>query len=98
MLGAPVAVSLLAPSPVRSAIFGSPFGSQAHPATEQFVEALRKMIAGHGMDPESLASTVFETIARGEYWIFPQPGAIEPMLERRRRMILERRSPGFSLG
>lgn len=98
MLGAPVAVSLLAPGPVRSAIFDSPFGSHIHPATEKFVEALRTMIAEQGMDPEPFAAAVFDTIARGDYWIFPQPEAIDPMLERRTRMILERRDPDFSLG
>lgn len=98
MLGAPVAVSLLAPGPVRSAIFDDPFGGKIHPATEQFVAALRSMIAEHGMDPEPFAAAVFDTIARGDYWIFPQPEAIDPMLEQRTRMILDRRDPAFSLG
>lgn len=98
MLGARVSVSLLAPGPVRSAIFDSSFGSSVHPATERFVEAVRAMIAEHGMDPEPFAAAVFDTIARGEYWIFPQPETIDPMLERRTRMILDRCDPEFSLG
>jgi NAD(P)-dependent dehydrogenase (short-subunit alcohol dehydrogenase family) len=99
MLGAPVGVSLLAPGPVRSAIFDDPFASTTiHPATEGFVNTLRAMIAEHGMDPEPFAAAVFDTIARGDYWIFPQPEAIDPMLERRTRMILDRSEPDFSLG
>lgn len=98
MLGAPVDVSLLAPGPVRSAIFDDPFGGAIHPATEQFVQTLRGMIAEYGMDPEPFAAAVFDSIGRGEYWIFPQPEAINPMLERRTRMILDRREPDFSLG
>jgi NAD(P)-dependent dehydrogenase (short-subunit alcohol dehydrogenase family) len=99
MLGAPVAVSLLAPGPVRSAIFEDPFGGkEIHPATEQFVTTLRNMISEHGMDPEPFAAAVFDAIARGDYWIVPQPEALDPMLERRTRMILDREQPNFSLG
>jgi NAD(P)-dependent dehydrogenase (short-subunit alcohol dehydrogenase family) len=99
MLGAPVAVSLLAPGPVRSAIFDDPFGGKTiHPATEKFVTMLRNMIAEHGMDPEPFAAAVFDAIARGDYWIIPQPEALDPMLERRHRMILDRTQPDFSLG
>jgi NAD(P)-dependent dehydrogenase (short-subunit alcohol dehydrogenase family) len=98
MLSAPIAVSLLAPGPVRSAIFDDPFGAVVHPATAEFVAYLRGMIAEHGMDPEPFAAAVFDAIGRGEYWIFPQPEAIDPMLERRTKMILERATPDFRLG
>lgn len=99
MLGAPIAVSLLAPGPVRSAIFDDPFGGKAiHPATRKFVDTLRAMIGEQGMDAEPFAATVFDAIARGEYWIVPQPDALDPMLERRHRMIRDRASPDFSLG
>lgn len=99
MLGAPIAVSLLAPGPVRSAIFDDPFGGSAiSPATEQFVTMLRAMIAEHGMDPEPFAAAVFDAITRGDYWIVPQPEALDPMLERRHQMIRDRTPPDFSLG
>jgi NAD(P)-dependent dehydrogenase (short-subunit alcohol dehydrogenase family) len=99
MIGAPIAVSLLAPGPVRSAIFDDPFGGTAiHPATTQFVDTLRDMIATHGMDPQPFAAAVFDAIARGDYWIVPQPEALDPMLERRHRMIMDRTQPDFSLG
>jgi NAD(P)-dependent dehydrogenase (short-subunit alcohol dehydrogenase family) len=98
MIGAPIAVSLLAPGPVRSAIFDDPFGTTAtHSATAQFVDALRGMISAHGMDPEPFAAAVFDAIARGDYWIVPQPEALDPMLERRHRMIIDRTEPSFAL-
>jgi NAD(P)-dependent dehydrogenase (short-subunit alcohol dehydrogenase family) len=95
MLKAPIAVSLLAPGPVRSAIFDDPFGGEIHPATESFVEALRSMIGQYGMDPEPFAAAVFDAIDRGDYWIVPQPEALDPMLERRHVMIAQRAQPSF---
>ncbi|MGF7149150.1 NAD(P)-dependent dehydrogenase (short-subunit alcohol dehydrogenase family) [Sphingomonas zeicaulis] len=96
MLKAPVAVSLLAPGPVRSAIFDDPFGGEIHPATKSFVDMLRGMIGQHGMDPQPFAEAVFDAIGRGEYWIVPQPEALDPMLEQRHKMILDRTEPRFA--
>lgn len=95
MLGASIAVSLLAPGPVRSAIFDDPFSGEIHPATAQFVEALRAMIGQYGLDPEPFAERVFDAIGRGDYWIVPQPEALDPMLERRQAMIAARAQPSF---
>ncbi|MFZ5706818.1 MAG: SDR family NAD(P)-dependent oxidoreductase [Pseudomonadota bacterium] len=95
MLSAPIAVSLLAPGPVRSAIFDDPFSGDIHPATQKFVDALRTMIGQHGMDPEPFAAAVFDAIERGDYWIVPQPEALDPMLEQRHKMIAERAQPRF---
>jgi NADP-dependent 3-hydroxy acid dehydrogenase YdfG len=95
MIGAPIAVSLLAPGPVRSAIFDDPFGGTIHPATEQFVERLRAMIGQYGLDPEPFAGRVFDAVARGDYWIVPQPEALDLMLERRHAMIAARSQPVF---
>jgi short-subunit dehydrogenase len=95
MLSAPIAVSLLAPGPVRSAIFDDPFSGNIHPATQKFVDALRTMIGQHGMDPEPFAAAVFDAIERGDYWIVPQPEALDPMLEQRHKMIAERAQPRF---
>ena len=97
MLKAPVAVSLLAPGPVRSAIFDDPFSGAIHPATQSFVDMLRGMIGEHGMDPQPFAEAVFDAIARDDYWIVPQPEALDPMLERRHRMIADRAEPSFAL-
>ena len=96
MLRAPIAVSLLAPGPVRSAIFDDPFGGEVHPATQGFVDHLRSMIGEHGLDPEPFAALVFNAIARGDYWIVPQPEALDPMLEQRHRMIADRTQPSFA--
>ncbi|MHB9879319.1 SDR family oxidoreductase [Pacificimonas sp. ICDLI1SI03] len=98
MIEAPVSVSLLAPGPVRSAIFDDPFGEIVDPATGGFVEHLRGMIGAHGMDPGDFADKVFKALNAGEYWIVPQPEALDPALEARYRMIAERSQPDFSLG
>lgn len=95
MIEAPIAVSLLAPGPVRSAIFDDPFSGEIHPATQGFVDNLRSMIGEHGMDPEPFAERVLDGIARGDYWIVPQPEALDPMLERRHKMIADRAQPAF---
>lgn len=96
MLQAPISVSLLAPGPVRSAIFDDPFGGEVHSATQGFVDHLRSMIGEHGLDPEPFAALVFDAIARGDYWIVPQPEALDPMLEERHRMIKARAAPRFN--
>jgi NAD(P)-dependent dehydrogenase (short-subunit alcohol dehydrogenase family) len=96
MLGLPIAVSLLAPGPVRSAIFDDPFSGPIHPATEAFVDHLRSMTGAHGMDPQPFAAAVFDAIDRGEYWIVPQPEALDPMLDARHAMIRDRAPPRFA--
>ena len=97
LLGAPISISLLAPGPVLSEIFASPFGGDAHPATERFVETMKEMTALHGMGPDEFAALVFQSIERGEYWIIPQPEALDPFLQARHEMIQERRRPTGSM-
>lgn len=91
MLRSPVAVSLLAPGPVRSAIFREAPGKDA----EMFHAAMTGMLAEHGMEAERFAALVFDAIARGEYWIVPQPEALDPGLAARHETILARRAPQF---
>ena len=98
MIGAPVAVSLLAPGPVSSGIFDDPFGGRdIDAATQGFVDTMREMVVENGMDADAFAVPVFEAIERGEYWIIPQPEALDERLEARNRMIASRTSPTFAL-
>jgi NAD(P)-dependent dehydrogenase (short-subunit alcohol dehydrogenase family) len=98
MLEAPVAVSLLSPGPVKSAIFSNPFGAQAqHPALKAFVDNMLQMMDEHGISPEQFATGVFAGIAAGEYWLFPQPEYIDDALRARSDTILERRQPTIQL-
>lgn len=93
MLGTPITVSLLAPGPVLSDIFRDPFAGTAHPATDRFVGTMRELLTENGMEPDAFAALVFNAIERGNYWIIPQPEALDPLLEQRNAMIRERRSP-----
>ncbi|MGE8320882.1 MAG: SDR family oxidoreductase [Comamonas sp.] len=84
-----IAVSLLAPGPVKSRIF-----REAPPdAASGFHGQMTDLLAQHGMDGETFARHVFEAIDRGEYWIVPQPEALYPLLERRQAMIAAREMP-----
>ncbi|OAN66664.1 SDR family oxidoreductase [Sphingomonas sp. TDK1] len=97
MLGAPVAVSLLAPGPVHSEIFADPFAGAVQPATEQFVAAMRDLLRVNGIDADTFAARVFDAIERGDYWIIPQPEALDPALDARHAMIRDRRAPDLSM-
>lgn len=96
MLGAPIGVSLLAPGPVKSAIFERPFGSVVNDATERFVEDLRHMLDTYGLEPAPFADKVYDALADGQFWIVPQPEALDPMLKARTDMILARKTPEFA--
>ncbi len=97
LLGAPISISLLAPGPVHSEIFANPFGGVAHQATAQFVETMKELTALHGMGADEFAGLVFAAIARGDYWIIPQPEALDPSLQARHEMIRDRRRPNGSM-
>lgn len=96
MLGAPIGVSLLAPGPVKSAIFERPFGSVVNEAAERFVTDLRYMIDTYGLEPGPFADKVYDALAEEQFWIVPQPEALDPMLKARTETILARRTPQFS--
>lgn len=98
MLQAPIQVSLLSPGPVKTGIFSNPFGSEArNPAVQAFVDNMLKMTEEQGVSPEVFASAVFEGIARGDYWLFPQPEYIDDALRGRADAILARREPRLQL-
>ena len=89
--GQPVAVSLLAPGPVKSGIFEA----EPMPATAQFVEHMRDMLETHGIDGDECARRVFAAIDEDAYWIIPQPEALDEPLAQRHAMIAERHAPDF---
>ena len=84
-----VSVSVLAPGPVKTGIMRE----NASAGSERLVEKMREMSAERGADPDAYAALVFEGIDRGEFWIVPQPEALDDRLARRTQMILDRRSP-----
>lgn len=87
-----VQVSLLAPGPVKSAIMDEKAPAQ----TADFMAMLRGMNDENGMSPDDLALRVFESVERGEYWIFPHPEMLDAPLRDRTEMIIGRRSPSGS--
>lgn len=93
MQGDLVTASLLAPGPVRSDIFRAeaPVGSAG------FVDTMRAMLASEGIDADEFAVRVFESIDRGEYWIIPQPEALDAGWHARNQAIATRRAPRFYL-
>ncbi|MXO74321.1 SDR family NAD(P)-dependent oxidoreductase [Altererythrobacter aerius] len=86
-----VAVSLLAPGPVKSEIFREEAGANA----EQFVGTMRDMLEQHGVTPDEFAERVFAAIDSGEYWIVPQPEALDEGLRARNETIATRATPQF---
>lgn len=92
-LGAPIAVSLLSPGPVKSGIWREAPAAGAH----GLHKAMSELIADEGMSGDDFAPLVFDAIDRGDYWIFPHPEAIDPAFSDRNRLIVERRFPQFYL-
>jgi short-subunit dehydrogenase len=93
MLKSKIAVSLLAPGPVKSEIFREEAGANA----ELFVGALRDMLDQHGVTPDEFAQRVFAAIDRGEYWIIPQPETLDEGWRARNEIIAARATPQFYL-
>lgn len=93
MIQSPIRISLLAPGPVKSGIFDDPFGTQTNPAATAFVDTMRTMLSANGLTPDEFATLVFDGIADGQFWLFPQPEAIDPLLKRRVQSIFDRTTP-----
>ncbi|KGH29398.1 MULTISPECIES: SDR family NAD(P)-dependent oxidoreductase [Comamonas] len=87
-----IKVSLLAPGPVKTAIFREAPGT----ASAQFHGMMTHMLDENGMDTEEFANRVFASIDRGEYWIVPQPEMLDPLLKARNKLIETRADPVLS--
>lgn len=94
LLKAPIRVSLLAPGPVKSAIFSDPFGDAGdNPMVQQFVATLRDMLEQHGITPDEFAERTFAGIREGKYWLLTHPEVLDAPLKQRTESILARRNP-----
>lgn len=89
--GGQIAVSLLAPGPVRTGIFGEAPNGRAR----QFHAAMVEHLAQDGIAPDEFASRVFAAIDRNEYWIIPQPEAFDSGFAARNAAIASRHAPDF---
>lgn len=93
LLDAPVRVSLLAPGPVRTGIFGDPAGPGASEATRGFAAQMVAMTEQYGITPDELAARAFAGIDDDRFWLIPQPEALDDGLRARTDGILARRTP-----
>lgn len=96
LAGAPIGVSLLAPGPVQSGIFDDPFGGAADGQAEAFVGTMRNLLDSQGLSPDAFADRVFVALEAGQFWIFPQPEALDPLIAARHAMLVERRDPALA--
>ena len=88
-LDSQISVSLLAPGPVKTQIFRE----KPAAAAQHFHETMIGLLDEHGMAADEFASLVFAAIDRGDYWIIPQPEALDPALDARHAGIKARQAP-----
>ena len=86
-----IQVSLLAPGPVKTAIFRE----APSEASAQFHGLMTHMLDENGLSSDQFAGLVFAAIDRGDYWIVPQPETLYPLLEARNKIIAEKGNPIF---
>lgn len=93
MLKSQVQVSLLAPGPVKSEIFRE----APTEASRGFHEVMTEMLDADGLTPDAFAPLVFDAIDRGDYYIIPQPEALDDGFAARSAAITAREAPKFYL-
>ncbi|MFW5417522.1 SDR family NAD(P)-dependent oxidoreductase [Nocardiopsis sp. CNT-189] len=94
MRGAPIQVSVVTPGSVKSDIFRAASGAAgAAPEAERFGALLHERAENSGLTAEEHARRVFDQVAEGRYWVVPQPEQLDPGLQPRTDMILERAEP-----
>lgn len=87
-----IKVSLLAPGPVKTAIFRE----APSEASAGFHGMMTHMLDENGLSTDEFARRVFASIERGEYWIVPQPEMLDPLLQARNKLIETRTDPVMS--
>lgn len=91
LLRTKIDVSLLAPGPVKSQIFRETPPDVAH----QFHDLMTSLLDQNGLEPDAFAALVFDCVARGDYWIIPQPEAFDDGFAARNAIITKRSPPLF---
>lgn len=92
---APVQVSALLPSWVRTRIFddvrrgAEPVDALARTTFARMATSIQEQ----GMDPEEAASLLLEAVARGDFWCFTDPERAAQLFEERARTLRELRPP-----
>lgn len=84
LTGKPVHVSTIVPGLVRTEIFAeAPANAGENAQARAHREAMRDMMAAHGMDLEPACRAIFEQIAAGEFWVSTQPEMTRDMIAAR---------------
>ncbi|TCJ39102.1 SDR family oxidoreductase [Parafrankia sp. BMG5.11] len=84
-----ISVSLLVPGPVKTSILdGEPTTHSSN-----LIKKMKLMTSDRGADPDQFATLIFDAIDRGDYWIVPQPEALDSRLIKRTEMIIGREPP-----
>lgn len=99
LLKSNVTVSVLIPGSVASNIFKDPV-ERARQSAElrAHVDGSLERQKDNEIDADECASRTFTAIARGRYWIIPQPEYVEALMPNRVDMILRQRQPELSAG
>ena len=66
-------------------------------ASKQFHDAMTGMLDANGLSPDRFAPLVFDAIDRGDYYIIPQPEALDDGFAARNAAITARQAPKFYL-
>lgn len=99
MMKAPIQVSVVLPDSVKSDIFvTAQDGDGTLPEAKAFNDALQQRADTIGITPEEHAHRVFEQVADGQYWVAPQPEAVDAGVLPRAEMIRDRVVPTLNQG
>ena len=83
-----VAVSLLAPGPVKSNIYSDPRTSAFDKDVQHMIDAFGSFTGDLGLDPDSFAHWVFERIDAERFWLISHSDMFHPLIEQRTKLIL----------
>lgn len=89
---APVAVSFLAPSGVKTPIASTPLSG---PTADQ-QKSIGELLEAFGMPAEEVATITFDALVREAFWIFPQP-EFKTALLARAQAVQDERDPAQPL-
>lgn len=82
MKSAAVQVSAVLPGPVKTKIFDS-VDEHDDPIVAGNHRAMVDLLAANGMAPDAAAETIFEQLARGEFWVSTHPDMLAMMAQQR---------------
>lgn len=96
LMNASVQISLLVPVSVKSRIFDDAGDRATHsPAARELTESALKQQEKHAMSPAECARHTFDGIARGDFWLLPQPEPLDALVQARMQAMRRRQPPAL---